>query len=151
MKRILGLDLGSSSIGWALVNEAESKNERSSIVKLGVRVNPLTVDESINFEKGKSITTNADRTLKRSMRRNLHRYKLRREALIEVLKECKFITEDTILSENGNRTTFETYRLRVKALTEEISLEEFARVLIMINKNVVIKVVGRREEQKRTR
>ena len=82
MKRILGLDLGSSSIGWALVNEAESKNERSSIVKLGVRVNPLTVDESINFEKGKSITTNADRTLKRSMRRNLHRYKLRREALI---------------------------------------------------------------------
>ena len=133
MKRILGLDLGSSSIGWALVNEAESKNERSSIVKLGVRVNPLTVDESINFEKGKSITTNADRTLKRSMRRNLHRYKLRREALIEVLKECKFITEDTILSENGNRTTFETYRLRVKALTEEISLEEFARVLIMIN------------------
>lgn len=47
MKRILGLDLGSSSIGWALVNEAESKNERSSIVKLGVRVNPLTVDESI--------------------------------------------------------------------------------------------------------
>ena len=134
MKRILGLDLGSSSIGWALVNEAESKNERSSIVKLGVRVNPLTVDESINFEKGKSITTNADRTLKRSMRRNLHRYKLRREALIEVLKECKFITEDTILSENGNRTTFETYRLRVKALTEEISLEEFARVLIMINK-----------------
>ena len=49
MKRILGLDLGSSSIGWALVNEAESKNERSSIVKLGVRVNPLTVDESINF------------------------------------------------------------------------------------------------------
>lgn len=47
------MDLGSSSIGWALVNEAESKNERSSIVKLGVRVNPLTVDESINFEKGR--------------------------------------------------------------------------------------------------
>ena len=67
MKRILGLDLGSSSIGWALVNEAESKNERSSIVKLGVRVNPLTVDESINFEKGKSITTNADRTVLRQI------------------------------------------------------------------------------------
>ena len=93
MKRILGLDLGSSSIGWALVNEAESKNERSSIVKLGVRVNPLTVDESINFEKGKSITTNADRTLKRSMRRNLQRYKLRRDVLIELLKKVGFIPE----------------------------------------------------------
>lgn len=67
MKRILGLDLGTSSIGWALVNEGEGAEEISSIVQLGVRVNPLTVDEMQNFEKGKSITTNADRTLKRSM------------------------------------------------------------------------------------
>lgn len=134
MKKILGLDLGTSSIGWAVVNEAENTNEKSSIVKLGVRVNPLTVDELTNFEKGKSITTNADRTLKRSMRRNLQRYKLRRENLIEILKEHGFINDDTILSENGNRTTFETYRLRAKAATDEISLQEFARVLLMINK-----------------
>lgn len=53
MKRILGLDLGTTSIGWALVNEAESENEISGIVKLGVRVNPLTVDEMSNFEKVK--------------------------------------------------------------------------------------------------
>ncbi len=134
MKKILGLDLGTNSIGWAVVNEAENKNENSSIVRLGVRVNPLTVDELSNFEKGKSITTNADRTLKRSMRRNLQRYKLRRENLIEVLKENGFINDDTLLSENGNKTTFETYRLRAKAATEEISLQEFARVLLMINK-----------------
>lgn len=134
MKKILGLDLGTNSIGWAVVNEAENKEEKSSIVKLGVRVNPLTVDELTNFEKGKSITTNADRTLKRSMRRNLQRYKLRREHLIEILKNNGFISDNTILSENGNRTTFETYRLRAKAAIEEISLEEFARVLLMINK-----------------
>lgn len=67
MKKILGLDLGTSSIGWALVNEAETSEEKSSIIKLGVRVNPLTVDELQNFEKGKSITTNADRTAGRSM------------------------------------------------------------------------------------
>lgn len=134
MKKILGLDLGTNSIGWAVVNEAETADEQSSIVKLGVRVNPLTVDELTNFEKGKSITTNADRTLKRSMRRNLQRYKLRREHLIEILKNNGFISDNTILSENGNRTTFETYRLRAKAAIEEISLEEFARVLLMINK-----------------
>ena len=134
MKKILGLDLGTNSIGWAVVNEAENADERSSIVKLGVRVNPLTVDELTNFEKGKSITTNADRTLKRSMRRNLQRYKLRRENLINILKSNDFITDDTILSENGNRSTFETYRLRAKAVTEEISLTDFARVLLMINK-----------------
>ena len=54
MKKILGLDLGTSSIGWALVNEAETSEEKSSIIKLGVRVNPLTVDELQNFEKGRS-------------------------------------------------------------------------------------------------
>ena len=56
MKKIIGLDLGTTSIGWAVVNEAESKDEISSIVKLGVRVNPLTGDEQKNFEQGKSIT-----------------------------------------------------------------------------------------------
>lgn len=134
MKRILGLDLGTNSIGWAVVNEAETKDEKSSIVKLGVRVNPLTVDEQQNFEKGKSITTNADRTLKRSMRRNLQRFKLRRDNLIEVLKSSNILNDDAILSENGNRTTFETLRLRAKSVIEEITLSELARVLLMINK-----------------
>ena len=133
MKKILGLDLGTTSIGWAYINEAEEPGS-SEIIKLGVRVNPLTVDEQRNFEQGKSITTNASRTLKRGMRRNLQRYKLRRENLIAVLKEKGFISDDAVLSEQGNRTTFETYRLRAKSAVAEISLEEFARVLLMINK-----------------
>lgn len=133
MKKILGLDLGTNSIGWALVNEAEDENEKSSITKLGVRVNPLTVDEQTNFEKGRSITTNADRTLKRAARRNLQRYKLRKENLIEILKANDFITNETILSENGNKTTFETYRLRANAASEEVTLEQLARILLMIN------------------
>ena len=82
MKKILGLDLGTTSIGWALVNVAEDKDERSGIIRLGVRVNPLTTDESQNFEKGKAIETNAVRRDKRGARRNLQRYKLRRSALI---------------------------------------------------------------------
>ena len=53
MKKILGLDLGTNSVGWAVVNEAETADEHSSIVKLGVRVNPLTVDEQLNYYKGK--------------------------------------------------------------------------------------------------
>ena len=134
MKKILGLDLGTTSIGWALVNEKENDKEKSEIIRLGVRVNPLTVDEKTNFEKGKSITTNADRRLKRSMHRNLQRYKLRRKNLIECLLEHHIITEETPLFEQGNKTTFQTYRARAKAVTEEISLEDFARVLLMINK-----------------
>ena len=134
MKKILGLDLGTTSIGWALVNQAENNEEKSSIIKSGVRLNPLTVDEKSNFEKGKSITTNADRTLKRSMRRNLQRYKLRRNALISTLKRAGWISDETMLSENGNKTTFETYRLRAEAALHPISLEELSRVLLRINK-----------------
>ena len=145
MKKILGLDLGTNSIGWAMVNEAENAQEKSSIIKLGVRtihydnfVSTETGKESKepvkDFCGGKGISCNAGRTLKRSMRRNLQRYKLRRENLIAILKEHHFITDVTILSENGNNTTFETYSLRAKAATEEISLQEFARVLLMINK-----------------
>ena len=144
MKKILGLDLGTTSIGWALVNEAEDKDERSAIINLGVRVNPLTTDESQNFEKGKAIETNAVRRDKRGARRNLQRYKLRRSALISLLKEHGFITDESILSEQGNASTFETYRLRAKAVTEEITLEQFARVLLMINKKRGYKSRGKR-------
>lgn len=145
MKKILGLDLGTNSIGWAVVNEAENADEKSSIVKLGVRtisydnfVSTSTGKESKepvkDFCGGKGISCNAGRTSKRSMRRNLQRYKLRRECLMKILKENGFISDETILSENGNKTTFETYRLRAKAATEEISLQDLARVLLMINK-----------------
>ncbi|MCF1752940.1 type II CRISPR RNA-guided endonuclease Cas9 [Mariniradius sediminis] len=134
MKKILGLDLGSTSIGWALVNEAENESERSSIIKLGVRVIPLTTDEQGNFEKGKAITTNQDRTSKRSARRNLHRYKLRRKELLKVLEQSGLITKDSILTEEGANSTFQTLELRAKAAVERIEKDEFARVLISINK-----------------
>lgn len=137
MKKILGMDLGTTSIGWALVNEKEMDEEHSSIIRLGVRVNPLSTGkdgELSNFERGKSITTNADRRMKRSMHRNLQRYKLRRENLIECLKEHGIITDETPLFELGNRSTFRTYKARANAVEEEISLEDFARVLLMINK-----------------
>lgn len=133
MKKILGLDLGTNSIGWAVVNEAENKNEQSEIIRIGVRINP-TVEEKADFEKGKPITINADRRIKRGSRHNLQRYKLRRKVLIEVLKRERWIIEETPLYENGKGTTFETRRLRAKAATEEISLSELARVLLTINK-----------------
>lgn len=134
MKSILGLDLGTTSIGWALVKESENDNEKSEIVKLGVRLVPLTADERTDFEKGKSITTNAYRTSKRSMRRNLQRYKLRREALVSELKKEHWIDEGYRFSEEGPGSTFSTLRLRAKAAEEEISLQDLAKVLLQINK-----------------
>ncbi|MDQ2177871.1 type II CRISPR RNA-guided endonuclease Cas9 [Marinifilum sp. D714] len=134
MKKILGLDLGTTSIGWALVNEAENDYEHSEIIKLGVRVNPLTTDEQTDFEKGNPLSVNADRTLKRGARRNLQRYKQRRQNLKELLIKSGIILKDTVLTEEGNFTTHETWRLRSAAATDKIELEEFARVLFAINK-----------------
>ena len=72
LRNILGLDLGTTSIGFAHVIEADT-SKQSSIKKIGVRVNPLTTDEQTNFEKGKPVSVKADRTLKRGARRNLDR------------------------------------------------------------------------------
>lgn len=132
-KKILGLDLGTTSIGWAVVNESDTPGQ-SSIEKIGVRVNPLTTDEQSNFEKGRPITSNADRTLKRSMRRNLNRYQLRRDNLIDVLKREGFISDNTPLAEIDKGSTHSTYKLRAKAVSEKVEKSELARILLMLNK-----------------
>lgn len=132
-KKILGIDLGSNSIGWAYVTEGTGDDD-SSVHQIGVRVNPLTVDEQTNFEKGKPITTNANRTLKRGMRRNLDRFQLRRKILLETLMRSNVIQANTKLAEDGKASTFDTWRLRARSANEQISLEEFARVLLAINK-----------------
>lgn len=133
-KTILGLDLGTSSIGWALVKESDNVDNNSEIIKLGVRVNPLTVDEETNFEKGRPISTNAERTLKRGARRNLQRFKLRRKNLIRILIDSGIINEDTPLTEIGKNTTHQTLWLRAQAAHDKVELEDFAKVLLSINK-----------------
>jgi len=133
MKKILGLDLGTTSIGWAYVHEDDNPNN-SEIVQIGVRVNPLTTDEQTNFEKGKPITTNADRTLKRGMRRNLDRYQLRRDNLIEVLKRETWIDDNSPLAEIEKGSTHSTYAIRARAAIQKIDLKDFAIVLLNINK-----------------
>ncbi|MCW3109715.1 MAG: cas9, partial [Segetibacter sp.] len=147
MKKILGLDLGTTSIGWALVNEAENP-ENSSIVKLGTRIiqydNFSKVDKTGkvteskdpegDFNAGRGLSPNADRTAKRGSRRTLNRYQLRRENLLEILKDNKIIDLDFVYAENAPNSTFSSYKIRAKAAESEISLTEFAKVLLMINK-----------------
>ncbi|PVX49993.1 CRISPR-associated endonuclease Csn1 [Balneicella halophila] len=134
MKRILGLDLGTNSIGWALVHQSEAKEELSEIIKLGVRVNPLTVDEKRDFEAGRPLSTNAERTSKRGARRNLQRFKLRRKKLIEILIKNHFITEETPLTEIGKGTTHQNLELRAKSAREKVELEDLAKIFLAINK-----------------
>jgi CRISPR-associated endonuclease Csn1 len=148
MKKILGLDLGTTSIGWAFIKEAENDNEKSEIVNTGVRItqfdNFSKVDKNgkvtesknpvVDFNSGNGLSPNAGRTLKRGARRTLQRFKQRRDNLLEIFKEIKFIPFDYVYAETGTATTFLSYKLRAKAVNEALSKEELVKVLLMINK-----------------
>lgn len=133
MKTIFGLDLGVVSVGWAVIKEREQIEEQTRIEGAGVRISSLDGSVVSAYKRGESIGTNVARTQKRGMRRNLQRYKLRRKNLRECLLRYGWIKPDTFLNEVG-QTRFYTYEQRAKATTERISLEDMARVLLMINK-----------------
>ena len=82
MKKILGLDLGTNSIGWALVGETDDKKE---ILGIGSRIIPMSQDVLGKFDSGNSISQTAERTGYRSVRRLRERHLLRRERLHRVL------------------------------------------------------------------
>ena len=90
MKRILGLDLGTNSIGWALVNQDESNSE---ILGLGSRIIPMSQDILGDFDKGNSVSQTAERTFFRGVRRLRERHLLRRERLHRVLNVLGFLPE----------------------------------------------------------
>lgn len=127
MKTILGLDLGVGSIGWAIVTE---DNENQTLVDTGVRVIPIDTETSNNFSKGVATSKNQDRRLKRSARRNNHRYKLRRQFLTQHLKSLNLFPINSNLFE---LSALELYGLRNKAINEKIQLEELARIWYHLN------------------
>jgi CRISPR-associated endonuclease Csn1 len=92
MKRILGLDLGTNSIGWALVQQ-DFENKQGEILGLGSRIIPMSQDILGEFGKGNSVSQTADRTEYRSVRRLRERHLLRRERLHRVLNILGFLPE----------------------------------------------------------
>lgn len=89
-KTILGLDLGTNSIGWALVTQ-DFENKSGEILGLGSRIIPMTQDIKDEFGKGNSISQTADRTGYRGTRRLRERALLRRERLHRVLNVLNFL------------------------------------------------------------
>ncbi len=136
MRRILGLDLGSSSIGWAIIDENEematdNQPSKEKIVAIGSKIIPLTTStggESEQFIKGQAITKNADRTARRTQRKGYDRYQLRRKLLIDYLQQRGMWEEATL-----RLGKLDLWGTRAKAVEERISLRELGRVLCHIN------------------
>ena len=88
MKKILGLDLGTNSIGWAFV---ERDDDKGRIIKSGSRIIPMDAATLGDFASGNTKSQTADRTSKRSARRIRERFLLRRERLHRLLHILGFL------------------------------------------------------------
>lgn len=92
MKTILGLDLGTNSIGWALIQH-DFENKQGEILGMGSRIIPMSQDILGDFGKGNSVSQTAERTAYRGVRRLRERFLLRRERLHRVLNVLGFLPE----------------------------------------------------------
>lgn len=93
MKRILGLDLGTNSIGWAVV-EIDYEKHIVRIIALGSRILPMDAGEISTFESGGKLKSSAaDRTESRGARRLNERFLLRRDRLHCILNLINALPE----------------------------------------------------------
>lgn len=203
MKRILGLDLGTNSIGWAIVNAEQTENgtdELNSIEAAGSRIIPMDAAMLGDFDRGNSISQTAERTRLRGVRHLLERSILRRERMHRVLDVLGFLPSHyaqkldrygKILSGEepkiawykdstdkykflftesfnemledfrnihpeliGKKVSYDwtIYYLRKKALTQKISKEELAWILLNFNqKRGYYQLRGEEEELSKNR
>lgn len=143
MTKILGLDLGTNSIGWAVVDNKDQK-----IMDSGVRIFPEGVSNLGEGEREES--KNAERRGYRQMRRQVARKRIRKIKLLELLIDhgmCPLTHEELKqwgqwkkdkksagrgFPESERMTHWlkiNPYQVRSKALSENISRMEMGRLL----------------------
>lgn len=143
---ILGLDIGSSSIGWAAVAEGDG-GEAGGIAGVGARVFEAGMDD---IESGKDASRAAARREARSIRRRLERRSRRLMKLGGALQRRGLLPEGDIKAAGARKEYFDKldaalaaadggadaamlpYRLRAKALDEALSPHEIGRALYHI-------------------
>lgn len=133
MAKILGLDLGTNSIGWALIDDKLNK-----ILDIGSRIFPMGVE---NLGDGDNeMSKNASRIGARGVRRQFFRRRLRKKVLLKSLSENNMCPLNAKDFENWKQTkqfpseklatwfAMNPYELRQKALKEKLTLEEIGRI-----------------------
>jgi len=157
---VLGLDLGSASLGWALIG-IDALDEPVSLIRAGVRIFEPGVDGSaLDIQQGKDQSKAVDRREARLHRRQLRRRVARQRELFGVLQSAGLLpTSDVpgagIGSEQRHRilndldaalakhyrtgpdieafSQMPLYALRKKALYEPLALDELGRVFFHLS------------------
>lgn len=127
-KYSLGLDIGTSSIGWAVLDL-----DKKRIHDLGVR----HFDIAEKIKNNQEIPLAKPRRDARSARRRLKRRRQRLNHLKQFFVDQNILTKDRVeevLNYKSDFNKLDVYGLRAKALTEELSSEELLKVLYQIAK-----------------
>ena len=117
--RRLGLDIGTNSIGWCLIEDD------ARIVDTGVRI----FSDGRDPQSGTSLAV--DRREARSARRRRDRYLGRRSAFLEALVEHGLMPADA--DEAKLVAALDPYTLRARALDEALTPHEVGRALFHLN------------------
>nr|WP_298925539.1 type II CRISPR RNA-guided endonuclease Cas9 [uncultured Erythrobacter sp.] len=124
MKR-LGLDIGTNSIGWCLVEYSTKHANGERIVDIGSRI----FSDGRVPKSGESLAVG--RRIARGMRRRRDRYLGRRSAFLKALIEHGLMPEDSkkarLIAE------CDPYPLRARALDEKLEPYEIGRALFHLN------------------
>lgn len=135
----MGLDIGIASVGWAVL-ALDAQEKPCGIIDLGVRT-----FEKAEGDKGKSLAQ--ARREARGMRRNIRRRRHRKERIRSLIISENIINEQQ-LEHLFDGKLEDIYALRVKALDEPVSAEQFARILIHISQRRGFK--SNRKDQSKT-
>lgn len=120
----LALDLGSTSLGWAIFRLAPS-GQPTAIVKAGVRI----FSDGRNPKDGASLAVT--RRAARAMRRRRDRLLKRKARMLDQLLRHGFFPAD--VAERKALEHLNPFQLRAKGLHEALTPGEFARALFHIN------------------
>ncbi len=124
-QKILGLDLGSNSIGWAVLRASNKKPD--SIIAAGSRIFNKAV------EKKPPTLKNVKRRNKRLGRRVLQRRARRKLKMMRYLIKLNLLPEDILNSQQPEvilNDLGDPYHLRAKGLDKKLKRYELGRVLL---------------------
>jgi len=131
MKRIiLGLDLGITSVGWALVHIDDLEMRNNTIIDSGVRI--FTIAE--HPKDGKSLAL--PRREARSARRTTKRKVQKTRAVKRLLLKNNILTQNEL--DNlfiGNKHQKDVWELRKESLYRELNNKELSRIMIHLAKH----------------
>lgn len=118
--QILALDIGTASLGWALVQTDDSQLD-GGVLALGVR----SFEEPVE-PKGRE-PKNVKRRTARGLRKTLYRRALRKQVLRSLLTKHQMLPESEAAFKD--LCGHDPYELRTRGLSEKLTLAELGRAL----------------------